>query len=165
MVHLDPSWFEAAGTEAGWFDRMQVDCWGPVMATSLKSLLLRLLSGDTDALPALAQVSQDKLLEAGNGVELLVRRESVAEVLRKLSNRSIDGKAAQAWASFIRRGYAQGQHLGKGIMPLSIDYEAAHEDAIVEIISRLDQVGDSVDGDIPDENETELLLYSLGFLR
>lgn len=47
-------------------------------------------------------------------------------------------------------------------MPLDINYEPAYEDAIAEIIARLDQIGDSVDGTVPDDAELELLLLSLG---
>jgi hypothetical protein len=129
----------------------------------MKNLLLSLLSGDTDAMMSLSCVSHEELLESVKGVELVIRPESVAEVLRKLSSHSIDGKTAQRWASFIRRGFFEKQYLGRAVRPLSIDYETAHEDAIAEVISRLDEIGDVVDGDVPGEPEIELLLYSLGF--
>lgn len=70
---------------------------------------------------------------------------------------------AQQWASFIRRGYFENQPSGRGGKPLEIDYDSAYEDAIAEVVSRLDEIGDVVDGDVPDEAETALLLYSLGF--
>ena len=46
-----------------------------------------------------------------------------------------------------------------------IEYDEAYENAIAEAISRMDEIGDSIDGTVPDETETELILYSLGYLR
>lgn len=111
----------------------------------------------------LGYVPQNELLDAAREVELLVRPEAVATVLRQLSNHSIEGGMAQQWASFIRRGYFENQPSGRGGKPLEIDYDSAYEDAIAEVVSRLDEIGDVVDGDVPDEAETALLLYSLGF--
>jgi hypothetical protein len=129
---------------------------------SVKDLLSSALSGDSDALRPLSRTPQDELLNASRGADLMVRRESVAVVLRSLSNHSIDGDLAQAWASFVRRGYFAGKHAHGRLMPLDINYEPAYEDAIAEIIARLDQIGDSVDGTVPDDAELELLLLSLG---
>lgn len=47
-------------------------------------------------------------------------------------------------------------------MPISIEYDETYEDAITEAVSRLDEIGDLIDGDVPDRVETDLLLYSLG---
>lgn len=61
----------------------------------------------------------------------------------------------QAWASFVRRGFfASGRH---PILPLEIDYEEACEDAIVEAVSRLEQIGDLVDGNLTTGEVLDLL--------
>lgn len=133
------------------------------MKVPVKELLASLLSGDANTTRVLAYLPQEELLDAAREVELLVRPEAVARVLRQLSNHSIEGGMAQQWASFIRRGYFENQPADRGGKPLEIDYDSAYEDAIVEVVSRLDEIGDAVDGDVPGEAETELLLYSLGF--
>jgi hypothetical protein len=111
------------------------------------------------------QVPQARLLRAGEGSKMLVRREAVAQVLRDLGRRAINGATAQQWASFVRRGYLNVDQSIGGINPLDIEYEEAHEEAIVEAVARLDQIGDSVEGDVPEEAEIHLLLYALGFVE
>jgi hypothetical protein len=132
---------------------------------AVRALLIRLVSGDADTLQSLAQVSQEDLIRSASGTELVVHAEAVAKVLRSLSAESIDAQTAQRWASFVRRGFFEGRRSDKGIKPISIGYEDAYEDAIAEAVSRIDQIGDVIDGDVPDETETGLLLYSLGDLR
>jgi hypothetical protein len=111
------------------------------------------------------QVPQAELRRAAEGSEMLVRREAIAQVLRDLAKRAIDGTAAQQWASFVRWGYLEGVQPAGGIKPLAIEYDDAYEDAIVEAVARLDQIGDLVEGDVPDQAEIDLLLYSLGFVE
>jgi hypothetical protein len=132
---------------------------------AVRALLIRLISGDTDTLSSLTRVSQEDLTKSASGTELIVHAEAVAKILRKLSAHSIDAPTAQRWASFVRRGFFEGRRSDKGIEPISISYEDAYEDAIAEAVSRIDQIGDVIDGDVPDGTETELILYSLGYLR
>jgi hypothetical protein len=132
---------------------------------AVRALLVRLVSGDTDALPLLELVSQEELMRSASGTELVIRAEAVAKVLRSLSAQSIDAQTAQRWASFVRRGFFERRNSDKGVKPISIDYDDAYEGAIAEVISRIDEIGDFIDGNVPDETETELLLYSLGYLR
>ena len=47
------------------------------------------------------------------------------------------------------------------IRPLQIDYEPEHEAAIVEVVARLDEIGDVIDGGLPTEEETVALLALL----
>ncbi len=56
----------------------------------------------------------------------------------------------QQWASFVRRGYIAGTKTS-AIEPINIDYEVSHEEQIAEIVSRLDEIGDIVDGNISDD--------------
>ena len=91
--------------------------------------------------------------------ELVVHAEGIAKVLRSLSAQSIDAQTAQRWALFVRRGFFERRSPDKCIKPISIDYDDAYEDAIAEAVSRIDEIGDLIDGDVPDETETELLLH------
>jgi hypothetical protein len=140
-----------------------VNYWAMTEA-AVRTLLVRLVSGDTDALESLARVPQEQLMQSASGTELVVRAEAVAKVLRSLSARSIDAEAAQRWASFVRRGFFEGRSSDKHVKPISIDYDDAYEDAISEAVSRIDEIGDVIDGDVPDATETDLLLYSLGYV-
>lgn len=117
------------------------------------------LDGDPAALALIARTDQDQLLAVAAGSPLLVSRRSVMAVLQGLSTGSISGEQAQAWASFVRHGFIQG---GPGpIRPLDIEYDAAPENAIVEVVGRLDQIGDRIDGDPPGPAELAALLALL----
>jgi hypothetical protein len=135
------------------------------MTATVETLLSDALFGRAEAVVSLMEVPHARLLRAGEGSKMVVRREAVAQVLRDLGRHVIDGTTAQHWASLIRRGYLNGDSSMGGIKPLDIEYEGAYEDAIVEAVARLDQIGDSVEGDIPEEAEIRLLLYALGFIE
>lgn len=117
------------------------------------------VDGDPSALALVAHTDHDQLLAVAAGSPLPVRRRSVMAVLDGLSTGSITGEQAQAWASFVRHGFIQG---GSGpIRPLVIEHDAAVEDAIVEVVGRLDQIGDRIDGDLPGPTQLAALGASL----
>jgi len=138
-----------------------MDTWRATVVLSLKAALKAVVAGDVGALNALLTVPEDRLLEAARDVELVLDRESLAGVLRRLRDRQIDGGDAQRWASFIRRGYIGGQNSGR-VKPITVEYEPFYEDEIVDIISRLDEIGDVIDGDIPRRGEISDYLALLG---
>jgi hypothetical protein len=72
-----------------------------------------------------------------------------------LNQGTITPDEAQRWASFVRLGFVGGA--SGPIMPLDIDYEDAWEDAIVEAVGRLDQIGDLVDGEVTRGEVLDLL--------
>ena len=80
-------------------------------------------------------------------LELVVTSKSIVRVLTALKDRAVTAQDVQAWASFVRRGYVAGM-TNQPVKPLTIEYEQLYEDAIVEIIDRLDQLGDLIDGTI-----------------
>jgi hypothetical protein len=88
--------------------------------------------------------------------ELTVSAGTLMDVLHALQSGSISPALAKQWASFVRRGYFEGGH--GSIRPLDIIYEPSREDAIVEVIARLDELGDLIDGEISEEELKELLL-------
>jgi hypothetical protein len=121
----------------------------------------QVIGGDVASLAVLPTVPQSLLLEEVGNVSLVVDRESVARVLRSLDRHEVEGEDVQQWASFVRRGFVAGEGRGP-IKPLSIEYELAYEDAIADIISKLDEIGDVIDGEVPDKGETAIYLASLG---
>lgn len=129
--------------------------------SSLKTVLTAVVSGDARALDTLIGVPQDHLLDGARDMELVLTNESLARVLLDLESHEIGGTDAQRWASFIRRGYVEGQ-THSPIRPIDIGYQTAFEDEIVEIIARLDEIGDVIDGDVPSRSEISDYLVLLG---
>src|ERR1700730_721101 len=96
------------------------------------------LKGDVKALEPLGRQPWAAVELAARSVESLVLRpDAIVRVLAGLREGLITADQAQAWASFVRRGYFAG---GNGpIHPLGIDYDQQNEDAMVEAIARLDE--------------------------
>ena len=116
------------------------------------------LNGDIAAMLSIASIPHAELVAASGGRDRIL----TAEVLRRVVQTLVSGTATaadvQRWASFVRRGYVAGS--GGPIKPLPIDYEAAREEDIAEVVGRLDELGDIVDGE-PSVDEQELWLELL----
>jgi len=84
---------------------------------------------------------------------------AVRHVLSALEHGTASPDLVQRWASFMRRGYIAGARAGP-IRPLQIEYEPAAESAIGEILARLDEIGDAIDGDVS-TSEVEAMLAAL----
>ena len=93
------------------------------------------------------------------GRTFIVSAGAVARVVMSLQRGEISGDAAQSWASFVRVGFLAGST--GPIKPIHIDYDADSEDAIVEVIARLDSIGDAIDGEVPTAQEFDELLALL----
>jgi hypothetical protein len=119
------------------------------MATSVDPQdLLRIMEGDLAPLGRVLTTPHDQLLSVVAAMPaLIVEPGAVLRVVDALGRGEITAEQAQSWASFVRHGYAFQPSSGP-IRPLPIDYQAAHEDDIVEVIGRLDELGDRVDGEI-----------------
>lgn len=81
---------------------------------------------------------------------------AVRDVLTALERQAARPDLVQRWAPFMRRGYIAGAHTGP-IRPLQIHYESRAESAIGEVIARLDEIGDVVDGEVSDAEITAML--------
>jgi hypothetical protein len=127
-------------------------------ANDLSSALIQVLEGEPHQLRTLQTADHSALLAAATSlrVPLLVTRMALASVLRGLEGRAVSPEEAQRWASFVRRGYF-GRSGGDPIQPLDIAYEEESEDAIVEVVARLDEIGDAVDGEVSPKEIRELL--------
>jgi hypothetical protein len=122
---------------------------------SVAEALAALIGGDLSGCDLVAAVPHRELLEAASDRHLVVTRESVIAVLRALLLGAASPSAAQCWASLVRRGYAK---LEGPTRPLDIEYDVSAEDEIVEVVGRLDQIGDAVDGTISRSELLDLLL-------
>lgn len=130
-------------------------------ANRLSDALARVIGGDPCPMEAISTAEHQDVRDAAASIrgELVVTRAAAVAVLTSLDDGSCTPQEAQAWASFVRRGYACGARGSIG--PVAIDYEEAWEDAIVEAVARMDELGDVVDGALT-RSEISLLLQLLG---
>lgn len=124
----------------------------------LLGALEAVVAGDVARLPEVGahSASELKAITRGRQVPLVLSRSGVATVIRDLLAGKISSDQAQRWASFMRRGYVSNRDLD-AIDPLDVSYEEVHEDEIADVVSRLDELGDLVDGDLSDEDLVEIL--------
>jgi hypothetical protein len=119
--------------------------------TAATEILRSLVAGDLAALRQVGGWADGDVLAAANGEPLMVTRAAVIRVLRDLDAGGIDPEAARRWASFVRRGYLPSAGRSP-VQPIDIGIEAAYEEAIIDAVGRLDELGDAVDGELsPDE--------------
>jgi hypothetical protein len=87
---------------------------------------------------------------------LVLTRDGLGNVLLALERGDVPAGLVNSWACFIRRGYVPG---GSGpIRPLQVDYDPAAEDLISEIVGRLSELGDSIDGEISPQELAGMIL-------
>jgi hypothetical protein len=116
----------------------------------LASAVERALGGDATAMDDISGADHGSLRAAGAAIgrPLIVTRDAIAGILRGLMDERIPPTVAQAWASFMRRGYIESSAASGPIEPIEIEFEEAWEDAISTAVSRLDEIGDLVDGEV-----------------
>ncbi|MBT1004023.1 hypothetical protein KIH31_15660 [Paenarthrobacter sp. DKR-5] len=128
----------------------------------LREALVRLVKGDLRGLPMvlLADHATIREVAAAAGEPLIVTRLATVLVLRGLLDGTFSSALAQAWASFVRRGYVAGSGDGP-VLPIDIEFAHADEDGISTAVSRLDEIGDVIDGQLSSA-EILALLQLLG---
>lgn len=93
-----------------------------------------LVDADTSQLALVRSRTRAELLDACRDARLVVTRDAALSALRQLLHGDVPASDIQAWASFVRWSH------------LDIDYDPAWEDDIVEVVGRLDEIGDIIDG-------------------
>jgi hypothetical protein len=120
----------------------------------LSDALSSAVIGDPRAMAVVVAADHQALRDSAPS-RLVVSRAAAVAVLVGLNQGTITPVEAQQWASFVRWGFVAGN--SGPAMPLDIDYEDAWEDAIVEAVGRLDQIGDLVDGEVTRGEVLDLL--------
>lgn len=127
-------------------------------ARAVPDALKQVLSGDPSALPLIMPIAHADLREAATtlGSPLVITRTAAVSVLQGLNQATYSPEQVQCWASFVRRGYVPSPAEGP-IRPLDIAYEEPWEEAIAAAVSRLDEIGDAVDGEVTRGEVLDLL--------
>ena len=127
---------------------------------TLSAAIAAIVEGDLNSLPSVRIASHRKLWDAAVKLpRLVVSRSALARVVEEWHHGLFTAGDIQQWASFIRRGYISGIASDE-IHPIEIEYDVNDEALIVEIIGRLDEIGDQIDGHI-DAREREEMLRAL----
>jgi len=120
----------------------------------------KVVLGDLETFSRMVDQKHESIIEYSRSLpSLVLRAGSVRRVLRDLLHHRASPAEAQRWASFIRRGYIAGIQ-DERVTPIQISYDPADEHQLADIVSRLDELGDSVDGEISPE-ELEAMIASL----
>ena len=126
----------------------------------IEGAIAAVVDGDLDALPLIFAASQSDLLHAATNMRpLTISKGSLIRVLTAWCGGDSTANGVQQWASFVRRGYVSGEKIGE-LQPIDIVYDKKDEDLIVEIIGRLDEIGDAIDGEV-DARERQGMLRIL----
>jgi hypothetical protein len=121
-----------------------------------QSLLLAVVDGDLSAFAQLRKRSPARIDAQRDSLPVLtVTKQAVLRVLIALQSNAVSPAAVQQWASFIRWGFFG--WVEEPRRPLNIEYESVAEDIIVEIIARLDELGDEIDGTISAEELKQMI--------
>lgn len=93
---------------------------------NLAEALERALQGDAKAIAYVSPADHPSLQEAERpiGAPLVVKKAAAVRILRGLIEGRFSPSAAQAWASFMRRGFVEGAADGP-IQPIDIQFEDA----------------------------------------
>jgi len=119
--------------------------------------LVSVVSGDLDAFVRLERETNALVRQwAAQLPKLTLHPNGLLAVLRALEQREASTELVQHWASFVRRGYFRDAEQGP-LRPIEINYALAAESQIVEVLARLDELGDKIDGVIEDDELREMI--------
>lgn len=166
-IHATAAWHEAwmigrglaAFRDSLLLFSTDMDPWKPLME-DLEAAIAAVVEGDVNRLSTVMTADHLELLDAAAKLSpLSVSRSALTRVLKEWRSGHCSADDVQQWASFVRRGYVSGRPYD-GLRRIDIEYDAIDEELIVEIIGRLDEIGDLIDGRI-DDNEQEEMLRAL----
>jgi len=133
-----------------------MDPWGPLMK-DLEAAIAAVVEGDVNRLSTVLTADHLELLDAATKLSSLsVSRSALTRVLKEWRSGHCSADDVQQWASFVRRGYVSGK-VSDGLRPIDIEYDAMDGELIVEIIGRLDEIGDLIDGRVDSSEQEEML--------
>lgn len=124
----------------------------------LASSLAEVIKGQLGSMSDVVSAAHTEVLAAADaiGSPLVVSRTAAISVIRGLLDGIYSPETVQSWASFVSAGFVANRSPGP-IRPVEIDFEEAWEDAISAAVSRLDEIGDMVDGEVSRGEALDLL--------
>jgi hypothetical protein len=128
---------------------------GDAVTARTGQVLTAVLAGDVAAMVELYQFNHEQITAAARHVDLVLQPAAVARVLKEFDAGAHSPDDVQRWASFMRAGFFVAIPPG-GIFAIDIEYEPDAEDAIVETLARLDELGDIIDGELRHGEAAEL---------
>lgn len=124
---------------------------------TLEMTIAAIVAGDPGGLSMAKAANHPGLLNAAVRLPpLTIARSALVRVLKSWRSGHCTADEVQQWASFVRRGFIAGA-ARSAVRPIDIEYDTCDEDLIVEIIGRLDEIGDMVDGEVDDNEREEML--------
>jgi hypothetical protein len=135
-----------------------LEYWRPeaMNKTALKEVVSRAVAGDLEAFrrllehpPAQVEALRDTL------PELVVTKQGLLRVVSAFASKAAPPELVQQWASSVRWGLygiiEGGRH------SLHISYDSRKEDEIADVVGRLDELGDLIDGVISEKESSAML--------
>jgi hypothetical protein len=127
-----------------------------VSDSSLQRLIAETVGGDLTAFRGLLEQEYARVERLADSLtDLVVTKEGLLRVLVEFQQQTVPEDLIQQWASFVRRGYFG--YSAAPIRRLDIRYDDSAEEEIVEVVSRLDELGDVVDGEISGEELSQMI--------
>lgn len=119
--------------------------------------LVDAVNGDLEAFALVLKQPHTIIQECRQALsELVLLPEVVRNVLIQLQRHVASPPEVQQWASFVMHGYVAGSK-GGPILPIDIDYAPSTEEQIADVILRLDEIGDLIDGEISDDELASMI--------
>lgn len=121
--------------------------------------LANAIRGDFEAFSLVQQAPHVDIQESRKHLaDLTVTRLVLRAVLIALEHHRVPPCQVQQWALFVRRGYVS-DPAGGPAKPVDIACEAAHKEQIVEVVSRLDEIGDMIGREISNGEVTDMIRH------
>ena len=123
----------------------------------LEDALLGVVEGNLDNLTIVLDTPHADLLRAAENLPpISMSRSALIRVLNEWRMDRYGAFEVQQWASFVRHGFVVGGRDGP-IQPIDIAYDPVAEEVIVEVVGRLTEIGDVIDGTVDDIERQKML--------
>lgn len=115
---------------------------------ALSKILQDLIEGNLEKISTVFNSTQQELQNARESLNTYsLSKEALLKVLYDFQISRVSSNQVQKWASFMRWGIIPSSST-EPVKPLEIGYSSNYEDEIIEVLAKLDELGDIVDGEI-----------------
>lgn len=122
-----------------------------------KNDLLQALQGDIKLFKKIFSKPHESIYYLAKDLPtIIVTGSAVKNVLEKLRDREFSPEIINLWASFLFHGVC-GKIGSEFMEEIDVEYECKYADEISEAISRLEDLGDLIDGTISNQEVTSLI--------